>query len=92
VTAVELIGHLAGVLTTFSASPQLVYSYRTRDVASFDLKFLLMLAAGLFLWAVYGVLISSLPIVVFNLIGGSLWLPIIAMKFATIRADKRRKR
>lgn len=87
--AVELIGHLAGVLTTFSASPQLWYSYRTRDVASLDLKFLLMLVAGLFLWAVYGMVIGSLPIVVFNLIGGSLWLPIIAMKIAEIRAARR---
>jgi MtN3 and saliva related transmembrane protein len=87
-TAVELLGHLAGVLTTFSASPQLVYSYRTRDVASFDLKFLLMLASGLFLWAVYGALIGSLPIVVFNLIGGALWLPIIGMKIKDIR-DRR---
>ena len=84
--AVELIGHLAGVLTTFSASPQLRYSYRTRDGASFDLKFLLMLATGLFLWAVYGVVIGSLPIVVFNLIGGSLWLPIIGMKVREIRS------
>jgi MtN3 and saliva related transmembrane protein len=89
--AVELIGHLAGVLTTFSASPQLYYSYRTRDVASFDLKFLLMLASGLFTWAVYGALIGSLPIIVFNLIGGSLWLPIIWMKVAAIRAERRRK-
>jgi MtN3 and saliva related transmembrane protein len=89
-TGVELTGHLAGVLTTLSASPQLIYSYRTRDVASFDLKFLLMLAAGLYLWAVYGVLIHSLPIVVFNLIGGSLWLPIIVMKIAHIRAEGRR--
>jgi MtN3 and saliva related transmembrane protein len=78
--ASELIGHAAGVLTTFSASPQLYYSYRSGDVASFDLKFLLMLAAGLFLWAVYGIVIGSLPVIVFNLIGGSLWLPIIWMK------------
>ena len=82
----ELIGHLAGVLTTFSASPQLIYSYRTRDVASFDLKFLLMLATGLFLWAVYGIVIGSLPIVVFNLIGGSLWLPIIVMKIKEVKS------
>jgi MtN3 and saliva related transmembrane protein len=81
----ELIGHLAGVLTTFSASPQLVYSYRTKDVASFDLKFLSMLASGLFLWAVYGIVIGSLPVIIFNLIGGSLWLPIIWMKIKAMR-------
>ena len=90
--AAEWIGHLAGVLTTFSACPQLLHSYRTGDVASFDLKFLLMLASGLFLWAFYGMVIGSLPIVLFNLIGGSLWLPIIAMKIKKTREDRRRKR
>ena len=90
--AAEWIGHLAGVLTTFRASPQLLHSYRTGDVASFDIKFLLMLASGLFFWAVYGMVIGSLPIIVFNLIGGSLWLPIIGMKFKEIFENRRRKR
>jgi MtN3 and saliva related transmembrane protein len=78
---VEIMGHIAGILTTFSASPQLVYSYRSGDVKSFDLKFLLMLASGLFIWGIYGIAIGSLPVVVFNFIGCMLWLPIIWMKF-----------
>jgi MtN3 and saliva related transmembrane protein len=81
----DLLGHLAGILTTLSASPQLLYSYRTGDVASFDLKFLCMLASGLFLWALYGIVIGSLPIVFFNLVGVALWLPIIWMKIKDAR-------
>jgi MtN3 and saliva related transmembrane protein len=77
---IDLLGHFAGLLTTFSASPQLVHTYRTKDVGSFDLRFLLMLATGLFLWALYGIAIGSWPVVVFNLIGCALWAPIIWMK------------
>jgi MtN3 and saliva related transmembrane protein len=77
---IESIGTAAGVLTTFSALPQLLTTYRTRDVQSFDLRFLLMLFAGLFLWAVYGVLIGAVPVIVFNGIGCLLWLPIIVLK------------
>jgi MtN3 and saliva related transmembrane protein len=87
----ELIGHLAGVLTTFSASPQLYHAYRTRDVGSLDLWFLLMLDTGLFLWVVCGMVIGSLPVILFNFIGGSLWLPMIWMKFKETRRARDRK-
>ena len=76
----EILGSAAGLLTTFSALPQLITTYRTRDVASFDLKFLLMLFSGLFLWMVYGLWIGSFSISIFNGIGCLLWLPIIVMK------------
>lgn len=79
-SAIDLLGYSAGFLTTFSVSPQLIYSYRTGDVKSFKLKFLLMLAAGLFLWGVYGVVIGSPPIIFFNFFGCLLWLPIIWLK------------
>jgi len=79
---IDILGTLAGILTTFSAAPQLVTSYRTRNVRDLDLRFLLMLDVGLFLWALYGIAIMSLPIIVFNAIGCLLWLPIIWMKIA----------
>lgn len=78
--AIEILGVLAGTLTTFSAAPQLVYSYRTRDVASIELKFLLMLASGLFLWGLYGLIVQSFSIAFFNFIGCALWLPVIVLK------------
>lgn len=87
-TWVDLLGFLAGILTTFSATPQLLYSYRTKDVASIDLKFMLMLVSGLTTWAIYGIIIKSLPIIFFNFVGAGLWLPIIVMKIGDIRRGK----
>lgn len=81
----EVLGTTAGMLTTFSALPQLMTTYRTRNVESIDLKFLLMLFTGLFLWMVYGVWLGSFSIAVFNAVGCLLWLPIIWMK---IRSQK----
>ena len=77
---IEVLGFTAGILTTFSAAPQLYYSYKTKDVASIDLKFQTMLISGLFLWTIYGISIHSLPVIVFNAIGVLLWLPIFWMK------------
>lgn len=79
-TEIDLLGYTAGFLTTFSASPQLIYSYRSGDVKSFDLIFLLMLACGLALWTIYGLVIGSLPVIFFNFFGCILWLPIIWLK------------
>jgi len=82
---IDFLGTFAGLLTTFSAAPQLITTYRTRDMGGFDLRFLAMLAGGLFLWALYGIIIGSLPLIIFNLIGGLLWLPIIWFKMADVR-------
>ncbi|RJQ75985.1 MAG: hypothetical protein C4519_15235 [Desulfobacteraceae bacterium] len=82
---IDGLGIVAGVLTAFSAAPQLLTTYRTRDASGLDLRFLVMLDSGLFLWAVYGIIIGSFPLIVFNGIAGLLWLPIIWMKIADRR-------
>jgi len=38
------------------------------------------LIAGLALWAIYGMVIKSLPIIIFNTIGVMLWIPLYWMK------------
>ena len=86
-TYLDAFGFAAGILTTFSAAPQLHYSYKTKDVKSIDLKFQIMLITGLFLWALYGVLLRSLPVIIFNFIGFSLWLPILWMKLKEKKPD-----
>jgi MtN3 and saliva related transmembrane protein len=76
----NILGFAAGLLTTFSASPQLYYSYTTGDVKSIRVGFLAMLMTGLFLWGIYGILLNALPVIVFNFIGFFLWLPILVLK------------
>ena len=83
----DILGFVAGLLTTFSAFPQLYYSYMTKDVRSIQAKFLVMLLSGLFLWGLYGILVQSLPIAVFNFIGFLLWLPIFYLKLKEKSTD-----
>jgi len=84
----ELLGYLAGILTTFSASPQLYYSYTTKDVKSLNLAFMGTLIAGLALWAIYGIVIKSLPIIIFNTIGIMLWIPLYWMKIMSNKKNR----
>ncbi len=64
----ELIGLLAGLLTTISFIPQVRHSLRTRDLAGVSLPMYLLFTAGVALWAFYGVDIGSWPILITNLV------------------------
>ena len=81
----DIFGYLAGALTTFSAWPQLRYSYKTKDVRSLNIVFMSMLISGLLLWAVYGLLIGSVPVVLFNTAGAGLWAPLYFMKIRQMK-------
>jgi MtN3 and saliva related transmembrane protein len=52
---IELLGFVAGLLTTFAFLPQAVKTWRTGSARDFSLPTLLMLVAGVGLWTVYGV-------------------------------------
>ena len=56
---VEIIGIIAGVLTTISFIPQVVKVIRTRSTRDLSLGWLAMAWFGIFLWLMYGVLINN---------------------------------
>jgi MtN3 and saliva related transmembrane protein len=73
-------GFLAGLLTTASNLPQVWKTYRNRSGEGVSFRMLTMLASGLALWIVYGVMSRSLPIIVANAGGLALVLALIVMK------------
>ena len=54
--AIEILGIVAGVLTTFAFAPQAVKTWKTGSARDFSLPTLLMLVSGVALWTLYGVL------------------------------------
>src|SRR3546814_5018142 len=61
--AVELLGALAAATTTLCWLPQLFKILREREASGISLATNAALASGVFLWCVYGVLISSWPVI-----------------------------
>jgi len=80
VNTTEIIGFLAAFICAVSMTPQVVKIYRTKKTSDLSLGAFSVLASGLFLWFIYGLLIHSLPIIVGNGIGFSFTLYIIIMK------------
>ena len=79
-TTTDLLGLVAGMLTTAAFVPQVVKTWRTRSTHDISLGMFALFSSGLVLWLVYGVMIDSLPIVVSNIITLALALTILYFK------------
>lgn len=64
--AVNVLGLVAGSLTTAAFVPQVLKTWRTRSTEDISLGMFALFALGVLLWLVYGVQIGSLPIVIAN--------------------------
>lgn len=62
----ELLGYLAGALTTVAFIPQVMKTWRTRSTADISLSMFALFCAGLVLWTLYGIALGSWPIVIWN--------------------------
>ena len=60
------LGVVAGTLTTAAFVPQVVKTWRTRSTEDISLGMFAVFAMGVSLWLVYGIYVSSLPIVLAN--------------------------
>lgn len=78
--AVNVLGLIAGSLTTAAFVPQVVKTWRTRSTADISLGMFALFALGVLLWLLYGVSIGSLPIVIANGITFALAAVIVILK------------
>ncbi len=78
--AQEWIGGIAATLTTCSFIPQVWKVWRTRHTKDISLIMYSLFSAGVALWLIYGVLLSSWPIIVANAITLLLAGTVLALK------------
>ena len=63
---IDIIGLCAAVLTTAAFLPQVYKTWKTKDVAALSLPMLSMFFVGVFMWLGYGLLLSSLSLILAN--------------------------
>lgn len=83
----NVLGLLAGSLTTLSFMPQMLRIWRRRSADDLSYGALALFIAGISLWVLYGAALHSFPIMVTNAVTLVLNLSILALK---IRHDRAR--
>lgn len=76
----ELIGALAGLLTTLAFVPQVVRAWRTRSTNDLSYGMLAMFSAGVALWIVYGLALQAPSIVWANAVTLALSVTLVVLK------------
>ena len=76
----DWIGTVAATLTTASFVPQVLHTFRTKDVSGISLGMYSAFTVGVGLWLVYGLLLDAWPIIIANAITEALALCILVMK------------
>lgn len=62
----DVIGSLAGILTTVAFVPQVLKTWRSRSTRDISLTMWLVFWLGVVMWLVYGVLMEAWPVIVAN--------------------------
>ena len=65
---IEFFGYFAAVLTTLAFIPQLIKTLKTKKAEDVSLTTLIMFLTGVAAWIIYGIQISSKPILIANAI------------------------
>ena len=77
----DILGFIAGILTTTALVPQFIKSFQTRSTKDISLWMLVIFCTGVFIWLIYGILIHVLPIIIFNALSFVLALSMLILKF-----------
>ena len=82
------IGFVAGTLTSIAAIPQVIKTLRTRHARDISIWQPLLLAFGVALWMIYGILINDLPLIIANVIPLICNIVLTGMKISYGRYDR----
>lgn len=78
--ASDLLGYLAGTLTTAALVPQVWRTFRTKDVSGISLRMYTIFTIGIAVWLAYGFLLREMPMLVANSVSLVLACAVLAMK------------
>ena len=80
-TLPDVLGMIAGTLTTIAFVPQVVKTWRSKSTHDISYGMFILFSVGLILWLTYGIVIGAWPIIVSNTVTLALALVILGLKF-----------
>ena len=65
-SAIQILGLLAGTITSITFLPQVIHIWKTKSAKDLSLMMLLLLILGVLLWLTYGLLVMDAAIIYTN--------------------------
>jgi MtN3 and saliva related transmembrane protein len=66
--SVQLLGLIAGSLTTVAFLPQVVKTWKSRSAKDLSLSMFSLFCGGVALWLLYGIMVKDIPVIAANLV------------------------
>ncbi len=85
---IELIGIVAGILTTFAFFPQIIKIFSSGKVEGLSIMTYSIFSFGVFLWIIYGLFLHSIPLILANSV--TLVLNLTILLFIIIKNNSNR--
>jgi len=79
-TNLEILGLIAGAITSIGYLPQIYRGYKTKKLYDVSYFMPVILALGMSLWLIYGIILSALAVIVANIFGIACSILLIIMK------------
>lgn len=76
---IEILGIVAAILVNAASIPQVLKTATTKQVRDISLPFWMILLTGAFLWAIYGILVRGIALILSSLVTCSLCSAMIAL-------------
>jgi uncharacterized protein with PQ loop repeat len=86
----EVLGFLAGIGTTFAALPDLIAMFRRRSSVGLNPRMAGIMGLFQIVWVYYGLLISSRPVIVWNMIAIVINFMSVGAYLYFVRSDRNR--
>ncbi|WP_230530120.1 SemiSWEET family sugar transporter [Microvirga roseola] len=83
--APTILATVAGLLSTSSFAPQVLKAWRERDTTAISKRMYMVTVTAFTLWSIYGFMIGSWPLIVFNLLSLGMSGTILAIKIRNER-------
>jgi len=77
---ITLLGFVAASCTTVAFLPQVIKTYKSKSAKDLSLFMSTLLASGVALWLIYGLLIMDWPVIIANLFTLAMVLALLVFK------------
>ena len=83
----DVLGYVAGALTTIALVPQAWRAFRTKDVSGISLRMYCIFTLGIAIWLAYGVVLGETPMILANSVSLVLAIAVLVAKLKYRHGD-----